>query len=37
MKTDIGILGLAVMGENLAINIESKGFRVSVFDVREGV
>jgi 6-phosphogluconate dehydrogenase len=37
MKTNIGILGLAVMGENLAINIESKGFRVSVFDVREGV
>ena len=31
-KSDIGILGLAVMGENLAINMESKGFTVSVFN-----
>lgn len=31
-KSDIGLIGLAVMGENLALNMESKGFRVSVFD-----
>ncbi len=31
-KSDIGIIGLAVMGENLAINMESKGFRVSVYN-----
>ena len=31
-KSDIGIIGLAVMGENLAINMESKGFTVSVFN-----
>ncbi len=28
----IGIAGLAVMGENLALNIESKGFSVSVYN-----
>jgi 6-phosphogluconate dehydrogenase len=27
---DIGIIGLAVMGENLALNMESKGFTVAV-------
>ncbi|MEO0293198.1 MAG: NADP-dependent phosphogluconate dehydrogenase [candidate division WOR-3 bacterium] len=31
-KADIGLIGLAVMGENLALNIESKGFTVSVFN-----
>lgn len=31
-KSDIGLVGLAVMGENLALNMESKGFRVSVFN-----
>jgi len=31
-KADIGLIGLAVMGENLALNIESKGFRVAVFN-----
>lgn len=31
-KSDIGIIGLAVMGENLVLNMESKGFRVSVFN-----
>ncbi|MCL2819628.1 MAG: decarboxylating NADP(+)-dependent phosphogluconate dehydrogenase [Oscillospiraceae bacterium] len=31
-KSDIGIVGLAVMGENLAMNMESKGFSVSVFN-----
>ena len=31
-KSDIGLIGLAVMGENLVLNMESKGFRVSVFN-----
>ncbi len=31
-KSDIGLIGLAVMGENLVLNIESKGYRVSVFN-----
>ena len=30
--SDIGLIGLAVMGENLALNFESKGFTVSVFN-----
>jgi len=30
--SDIGLIGLAVMGENLVLNIESKGFSVSVFN-----
>jgi 6-phosphogluconate dehydrogenase len=29
---DIGVIGLAVMGENLALNIESRGFRVCVYN-----
>ena len=29
---DIGLIGLAVMGENLVLNMESKGFQVSVFN-----
>jgi 6-phosphogluconate dehydrogenase len=29
---DIGMVGLAVMGENLALNMESHGFRVGVFN-----
>ena len=32
MQTDIGVIGLAVMGENLILNMESKGFSVSVFN-----
>ena len=31
-KSDIGLVGLAVMGENLVLNMESKGFTVSVFN-----
>ena len=31
-KSDIGLIGLAVMGENLVLNMESKGFRVSVYN-----
>ena len=34
MKASIGIIGLAVMGENLALNIENKGYTVAVFDIR---
>lgn len=30
--SDIGLIGLAVMGENLALNMESKGFQVSVYN-----
>lgn len=30
--SDIGLIGLAVMGENLAMNMESKGFTVSVYN-----
>jgi len=29
---DLGMIGLAVMGENLSLNFESRGFRVAVFD-----
>src|SRR5574344_2063886 len=41
-KADIGLIGLAVMGENLVLNMESKGFAVAVYnrpvpDVEEGV
>lgn len=31
-KADIGLVGLAVMGENLVMNMESKGFTVSVYN-----
>ena len=29
---DFGLIGLAVMGQNLVLNVESRGFRVSVFN-----
>ncbi|WP_135547037.1 NADP-dependent phosphogluconate dehydrogenase [Paenibacillus cymbidii] len=31
-KGQIGVVGLAVMGKNLALNLESRGFHVSVFN-----
>ena len=31
-KCDIGLVGLAVMGENLVMNMESKGFQVAVYN-----
>ena len=31
-KSDIGLIGLAVMGENLVLNMESKGFTVTVYN-----
>ena len=32
MKADIGLIGLAVMGENLVMNMESKGVTVAVYN-----
>ncbi len=32
-KADIGMIGLAVMGENLVMNMASKGFLVAAFDI----
>ena len=29
---DIGLVGLALMGENLVLNMESKGFTVAVYN-----
>jgi 6-phosphogluconate dehydrogenase len=31
-KADIGLVGMAVMGENLVLNMESKGFTVACFN-----
>ncbi|MFO7448357.1 MAG: decarboxylating NADP(+)-dependent phosphogluconate dehydrogenase [Ignavibacteriaceae bacterium] len=31
-KSDIGLIGLAVMGENLVLNMANKGFTVSVYN-----
>ena len=31
-KADIALIGLAVMGENLVLNMESKGFAVAVYN-----
>ncbi len=31
-KADIGVVGLAVMGENLILNMESKGFHVACYN-----
>ncbi|MCZ8520263.1 MULTISPECIES: NADP-dependent phosphogluconate dehydrogenase [Paenibacillus] len=31
-KQQVGVIGLAVMGKNLALNIESRGFTVSVYN-----
>lgn len=31
-KSDIGLVGLAVMGENLILNMESKGFTVTAYN-----
>lgn len=32
IKNDIGLIGLAVMGQNLVLNIESKGYSVAVYN-----
>ena len=31
-KAEIAVVGLAVMGENLALNMERNGFRVAVYN-----
>jgi 6-phosphogluconate dehydrogenase len=31
-QTDVGLIGLAVMGSNLALNIAEKGYRIAVYD-----
>lgn len=31
-QADIGLIGLAVMGQNLVLNMEDHGFRVAVFN-----
>ncbi|MCE1839803.1 NAD(P)-binding domain-containing protein, partial [Enterobacter hormaechei] len=31
-KQQIGVVGMAVMGRNLALNIESRGYSVSIFN-----
>ncbi len=41
-KSDIGLIGLAVMGENLALNMANHGWMVSVYNrtvpgIEEGV
>ncbi|MGH9455682.1 MAG: NAD(P)-binding domain-containing protein, partial [Terriglobia bacterium] len=35
-KQHLGVVGLGVMGRNLALNAESKGFSVAGFDVSSG-
>jgi len=32
-KADIGLIGIAVMGQSLALNMESRGFKVAVYDL----
>ncbi|HJO93952.1 MAG TPA: decarboxylating NADP(+)-dependent phosphogluconate dehydrogenase [Victivallales bacterium] len=32
-KADIGLIGLAVMGKNLALNMENHGFKVAVYNI----
>ncbi|MFO8034731.1 MAG: NAD(P)-binding domain-containing protein, partial [Candidatus Bipolaricaulota bacterium] len=36
MKADIGVIGMAGMGQNLALNMESKGYRVGVYNRTRG-
>jgi glutamyl-tRNA reductase len=31
-KSDLGLVGLAVMGQNLVLNMEDHGYRVTVFN-----
>jgi 6-phosphogluconate dehydrogenase len=33
MASNIGLIGVGLMGENLSLNMESKGFSVSVYDI----
>ena len=34
-KAQIGVVGMAVMGKNLALNIESRGYRVAIYNRSE--
>ncbi|MDD5333896.1 MAG: decarboxylating NADP(+)-dependent phosphogluconate dehydrogenase [Rhodoferax sp.] len=36
MPSQIGLIGIGLMGENLALNMADKGFSVSVFDLSPG-
>lgn len=36
MTSHIGLIGVGLMGENLALNMEDKGFTVSLFDASPG-
>lgn len=36
-QSDIGVIGLAVMGENLALNLANNGFSISVFNRTQAV
>ena len=36
-KADIGMIGMAVMGENLSMNMERNGYTVAVYDIWDGV
>ncbi|MGI8601583.1 MAG: decarboxylating NADP(+)-dependent phosphogluconate dehydrogenase [Verrucomicrobiales bacterium] len=36
-ESDFGLIGLAVMGQNLVLNVESRGFRVSVYNRTKSV
>ena len=31
-KNDFGLIGLAVMGQNLVLNVASRGFKASVYN-----
>jgi 6-phosphogluconate dehydrogenase len=37
VQADIALVGLAVTGQNLALNIDDHGFRVAVFNHPRGV
>ncbi len=37
MKAQIGMVGLAVMGKNLTLNIRDHGFKIAVYEYAEGV
>lgn len=36
-KANIGMIGMAVMGENLSMNMERHGYTVAVYDIWDGV
>ena len=36
-RADIGMIGMAVMGENLSMNMERHGYTVAVYDIWDGV